>query len=471
MFFHPGLDGFGHEIQVKIIAMRVPGNHFQLGIGIKAGCFKTVADGNSFVGITVYNQDWALIGLNGILHPDGLGNTDIISAERLLIPAVKLIRDMFRIKGGSKQFAPARVLRDHPGGGERQDAFDDIPFHGTRQHDGHAALGVAAEIKIADIIQASRIIDDGQCVVEPFIQVVIVKSTVAAAMTVHIHTQGGTSDFTQRGSNGENMPFLHMSGEAMDHNDHRKFVSVLFGKLDPGIQANAVVGDNHAEFLLVEYFEGLPSEIISGNQTILNPSEAADQTVMKTGRSMAVRVDNLLGAVFFREIGEDTSFFQNACRRIVQKHEEFLEPCFSGFFKGNAETGGFTVHQFPGLFFPVLVPPDNDAFPVDIEGAFESVSLRSHEGIVSVGTEIVLQEKEFPFKTCVQLRCFLGIPEHVMISAQQDFPSGKGQNVFQVFLAFREHAAPGVIPGQKERVVGPDEFLTECPEDMLMIPP
>ena len=72
---------------------------------------------------------------------------------------------------------------------------------------------------------------------------------------------------------------------------------------------------------------------------------------------------------------------------------------------------------------------------VKVKRTFEGIALRADERVVFVGIVVVLQEMKTTFKLLVQSFCFLRIPEHVMIAAEEDLSPGKGFDVCEVLHA------------------------------------
>lgn len=86
-----------------------------------------------------------------------------------------------------------------------------------------------------------RIVDHRHRVGEPFKQRMIIETSVAPAVAVHVNPQRGIPDFVERRRDRSNMPLLHVAGKTVYHNDQRAFFSTSVGHVNLCIQTNPVI--------------------------------------------------------------------------------------------------------------------------------------------------------------------------------------------------------------------------------------
>ena len=137
----------------------------------------------------------------------------------------------------------------------------------------------------------------------------------------------------------------------------------------------------------------------------------------------------------------------------MQKHDELPVSDLLRLLKGLPKPGHLSVHQLLRLLLPFLIPSHDPAPAVQIKGAFEGVALRSDQRIILISGKIILQEKQPALKFLIQPFRLLCVPEHIMISPQQDLTAGQPFNKGQILPALRKLSAPGVVAGEHQRVL------------------
>ncbi len=182
--------------------------------------------------------------------------------------------------------------------------------------------------------------------------------------------------------------------------------------------------------------------------------EGAADAVAEAFEAVAVGVDDFLGAVTLGDLGEGRGLFKDVGGRVMQEHDEALVASGCGLAEGLFEARAFAGDEFFSLCLRVLVPADDVAPDVEIEGAFEGIAFGADEGDVAIGGKVVLQEKELPLVARVQPGGLADCPEHVVVAAQEDLAPGQARDEGEVFLTLGEVAPPGMVAGEDEGVLG-----------------
>ena len=81
------------------------------------------------------------------------------------------------------------------------------------------------------------------------------------------------------------------------------------------------------------------------------------------------------------------------------------------------------------------------------------MAFSTHKGIVLISIEVVLKEVQPSGKLLIQAVGLLCVPKLVMVSADQDFPSGKRLDILHVLFAFRDIPAKAVVADQHKRIL------------------
>ena len=137
----------------------------------------------------------------------------------------------------------------------------------------------------------------------------------------------------------------------------------------------------------------------------------------------------------------------------MKKHNKLLISFFPGQAEGFPKSFHLSFHQLFGLRFPLFVPAQDLSPAVQIKRALKSKSLGSHQGIVLIDGKVVLQEKQPVLVLFIKLLCFLGVPEHIVISPQEDLPSRQSFDKSQVLPAFLEFSPPGMVSGEHQSIL------------------
>ena len=203
----------------------------------------------------------------------------------------------------------------------------------------------------------------------------------------------------------------------------------------------------------------------------MDPVHSSQDTVIETGLSVGMCIDDLFCAVFLGHTGKDTLRLQNVGRRVVEEHDIFRKAVRFCCLEGFSQAGCFPLHQLFGVGFLLLIPVDDPPAVVQIKGALEGISLGPDDGIVLICFVIVLEKKEIRGTLCVELRSLFGVPAHIMVSAQKDFTAGEISDVLKVCLALGQVFAPAVISDQNKGVLRPDHLRAVFTKLFFMIFP
>ena len=195
------------------------------------------------------------------------------------------------------------------------------------------------------------------------------------------------------------------------------------------------------------------------------------KAVVKAGFTVAVRVDDLLCAVFLRHGGKAAGLFQDVRGRIVEEDDEAAVAVAAGGLKGEAQALQLPRDELFGAGGLALVPADDAPAPVQVEGPLEGEPLGAHQGGIAVGAVVVLQEEEPAGIAPVQRCGLLRIPEHVVVAAQQDFAPRQRGDEIQVRAGLLRVFAPAVVACQHEGVLRPHQRAAVCKEALLVPAP
>ena len=140
-------------------------------------------------------------------------------------------------------------------------------------------------------------------------------------------------------------------------------------------------------------------------------------------------------------------------------------------FKGDAQPLQFPLHQFLCMFFRFLVPADDLSAGIEIEGALEGMALGPDQREVPIGVIIVLKKMQFSRIAFVQLPGLSGIPEHIVVAAQQDLTSREVGDIAEILFALRQLMSPAVVAHQHQSVFLPEQYGAVLSELFLVVSP
>ena len=156
----------------------------------------------------------------------------------------------------------------------------------------------------------------------------------------------------------------------------------------------------------------------------------------------------------------------------MKEHQELPVTRFPSLPERIFQPDGFPPYQFLSMFFRILVPAQHfSGKTVDQERPFESEAFGPYQGILSISRKIILEEEQFPGIFRIQHICFLGFPEHIMISPDEDLPAWKTGDENQILPALEQFPAPGMIPYQHQGVLRFDQILAVFPDFFFVADP
>ncbi len=192
---------------------------------------------------------------------------------------------------------------------------------------------------------------------------------------------------------------------------------------------------------------------VPGYQHIVDPVKFSADAVPEAALPVAVGIDNRRNAVLFRNLRKGRSLFQYIRRRIVEKHDEFPVSCIRRLAERLPKPGHFSFNKLLCLFLLLLIPSGNISPPVQIERTLKGKSLRSHQRIILVYREIILQEEQPVFIFLIQPLRLLRVPEHVVVSPEQDLTTRQPLDKGEILPALGQLPSPGVIAGEHQSVI------------------
>ena len=155
----------------------------------------------------------------------------------------------------------------------------------------------------------------------------------------------------------------------------------------------------------------------------------------------------------------------------MQKHDEAPAAVRLRGLEGEPKKLGLPFHEIPGVGLGLFVPAGHLPAGVQIEWALEGEALGADQRIVAVAVVVVLEKVQPAGEARVQGRRLLGVPEHIVVAAQEDFAARQVHDVLQVLLALVQVPAPAVVAHEHERVPGPHQTGAVPAEFALVVAP
>ena len=142
----------------------------------------------------------------------------------------------------------------------------------------------------------------------------------------------------------------------------------------------------------------------------------------------------------------------------MKEQNIFHKTVTSRSFKGNSQPLGLPLYKLLRFFLIIFVPADDLTSRIDEKWSLKRISFRPDKRIIPVTVIIILQKAKPRLVPFIQGRRFFCIPEHIVISSQQDFSSRELRNKIKIFLCLRQFSSPGMIARDHKRVFPLNHF-------------